>query len=114
MMDAVLQVFDPGYFAAFSPANRFVKWAACEVTQLEIIPDGMQPFLLNEGLYAVFDFKGPVSAAPAIFGYIYQEWLSGSDYQLDDRPHFEKLGEKYKNDAPDSEEEIWIPVRSKV
>jgi len=32
---------------------------------------------------------------------------------LDDRPHFEVLGDKYKNADPDSEEEIWIPIRTK-
>jgi AraC family transcriptional regulator len=32
----------------------------------------------------------------------------------DDRPHFEILGDKYKNDHPDSEEEIWILCREKI
>jgi AraC family transcriptional regulator len=32
---------------------------------------------------------------------------------LDNRPHFEILGEKYKQGSPDSEEEIWIPVKEK-
>ena len=36
-----------------------------------------------------------------------------SDYKPDDRPHFELLGAKYKNDDPDSEEEIWIPIKRK-
>ena len=35
-------------------------------------------------------------------------------YTLDDRPHFEILGEKYKNQDPDSEEELWIPIKPKV
>jgi AraC family transcriptional regulator len=34
-------------------------------------------------------------------------------YFLDDRPHFEILGDKYKNGDPDSEEEIWIPIKQK-
>jgi len=33
---------------------------------------------------------------------------------LDNRPHFEVLGEKYKNGDPESEEEIWIPVKEKA
>jgi AraC family transcriptional regulator len=32
---------------------------------------------------------------------------------LDDRPHFEVLGEKYKNNDPTSEKEIWIPILPK-
>jgi AraC family transcriptional regulator len=43
--------------------------------------------------------------------YIFNTWLPKSGYQLDRRPHFEILGEKYKNNNPDSEEEIWIPIQ---
>jgi AraC family transcriptional regulator len=39
--------------------------------------------------------------------------LPNSNYHLDDRPHFEILGEKYKNADPGSEEEIWIPIKAK-
>jgi len=38
--------------------------------------------------------------------YIFSDWLPKSDYELDEKPHFEILGEKYKNDDPNSEEEI--------
>ena len=34
-------------------------------------------------------------------------------YILDNRPHFEVLGGKYKNNDSNSEEEIWIPVKQK-
>jgi hypothetical protein len=29
-------------------------------------------------------------------------------------PHFEVLGDKYKNNDPSSEEEVWIPIKPKV
>lgn len=82
-----------------------------EVRDYNEIPDGMEPFELPGGLYAVFDYKGS-SSDPRIFQYIFSEWLPNSEYQLDNRPHFEVLGEKYKNNDPESKEEIWIPVRS--
>ncbi|MFM9945765.1 MAG: GyrI-like domain-containing protein, partial [Bacteroidia bacterium] len=44
---------------------------------------------------------------------IYGTWIPNSEYNLDNRPHFEILGEKYKNNHPDSEEEIWIPIKPK-
>ncbi|RYE38364.1 MAG: GyrI-like domain-containing protein, partial [Sphingobacteriales bacterium] len=44
---------------------------------------------------------------------IFTEWLPNSAYELDDRPHFELLGSKYKNDDAESEEEIFVPVRLK-
>ena len=71
----------------------------------------MEAFTLKEGLYAVFDYKGS-SSDNSIFHYIFSEWLPSSDYQIDDRPHFEVLGERYKNNDVNSEEEIWIPIKN--
>jgi AraC family transcriptional regulator len=39
--------------------------------------------------------------------------VPASNYDLDDRPHFEILGDKYKNGDPNSEEDIWIPIKPK-
>lgn len=103
-----LQIYLPGF--DFSPNTQFEKWAAIEVSDFEHVPDGMESFLLPEGLYAVFHYKGS-SMDTRIFQYIFGEWLPKSGYQLDNRPHFEVLGAKYKNASPDSEEEIWIPVK---
>jgi AraC family transcriptional regulator len=92
--------------------QEFDKWAAVEVSGFENIPEGMESFVLIEGLYAVFNYKG-LNTHERIFVYISTEWLPNSNYQLDERPHFEILGSKYKNNDPESEEEIWIPVQSK-
>lgn len=92
--------------------QEFEKWAAVEVSDFENIPEDMETFVLPGGLYAVFDYRGSSSDA-RIFQYIFGVWLPESEYLPDDRPHFEVLGEKYKNDDPDSEEEIWIPVKAK-
>jgi AraC family transcriptional regulator len=94
------------------PRQEFDKWAAVEVSDFNNIPDGMEHFLLNEGLYAVFDYKG-LNTDSRIFIYIFTEWLPNSDYVLDNKPHFEILGDKYRNNDPESEEEIWIPVQPK-
>jgi AraC family transcriptional regulator len=109
-----MQVYDPSYdFKNFNPAAEFEKWAAIEVTDFDSIPADMEQFELQGGPYAVFIHKGAASRGPETFTYIFGSWLPNSDYLLDNRPHFEILGEKYKNDDPDSEEEIWIPVRPK-
>ena len=108
-----VQVYNPDYFSHFNPDTEFEKWAAIEVSGFESIPEGMESFILPAGLYAVFLHKGPASAGAATFGYIFSTWLPNSEYSADDRPHFEILGAKYKNDDPESEEEIWIPVKKK-
>lgn len=92
--------------------QQFDKWAATEVTDYSNVPDGMETFILPSGLYAIFNYKG-LNTDNSIFIYIFTEWLPNSDYVLDDRPHFELLGAKYKNNDPASEEEIYIPVRTK-
>jgi AraC family transcriptional regulator len=107
-----MQVYKSTHFTDFKPTNEFEKWATVEVTNFENVPNDMETFSLAGGLYAVFDYKG-LSTDNSIFQYIFSTWLPGSEYDLDDRPHFEVLGEKYKNNDPTSEEEIWIPIRPK-
>ena len=107
-----LQIYDASYYENFKPNNEFEKWATVEVTDFNTIPHGMEAFTLAGGQYAVFDYKGS-SADDTIFQYIFTTWLPTSKYQLDNRPHFEVLGEKYKNNDSNSEEEIWIPIRRK-
>ena len=92
---------------------EFERWAAMEVTHFESIPADMEAFIMEEGLYAVFLHKGAASSGPNTFKYIFETWLPNSGYIYDDRPQFEILGEKYKNEDPDSEEEIWIPIKHK-
>jgi len=107
-----MQLYPPHFFDAFDASKEFTKWAATEVSNFEKIPEGMESFTLSGGLYAVFYYKG-LNTDSSIFQYIHGTWLPQSEYQLDYRPHFEILGEKYKNNDPASEEEIWIPVKLK-
>ena len=108
-----MQIYPPGYYEQFDPTIEFEKWAAVEVGDFENIPEGMQSMILDKGQYAVFDYKGS-STDSSIFSYIFSEWLPRSNYSIDNRPHFEVLGTAYKNNDPDSEEEIWIPIRTKI
>lgn len=106
-----LQIYSPLFFEKFNPDKEFEKWAAMEVSDIENVPAGMEALILKGGLYAVFHYRGSSEDAEATFRYILGSWLPASDYSLDNRPHFEVLGEKYKNGSPDSEEELWIPVK---
>jgi AraC family transcriptional regulator len=109
-----LQIHDsPLGLLHFNPATKFEKWAAVEVTNFDEVPGEMETFLLPAGLYAIFHYKG-LSTDTSIFQYIFSQWLPNSGYELDHRPHFEILGEKYKNGNPDSEEDIFIPVKPVV
>lgn len=106
-----IEVYEPLYFNNYNPEKEFDKWATVEVTDFEKVPDDMDTLILPRGLYAVFIHKGAAGKGPETYQYIFGTWLPASDFQLDDRPHFAVMGEKYKNDDPDSEEEVWIPVK---
>jgi AraC family transcriptional regulator len=109
-----MQVYDDNFsFAQFNPNATFYKWAAAEVSSHDTIPDGMEAYTIPAGMYAVFTYKGNPINAGSFFQYIFAEWLPQSKYVLDARPHFEVLGDKYKNNDDGSEEEVWIPVRPK-
>ena len=105
-----VQIYDTSYFQNYYPAKKFVKWASAEVSGFENVADNFENFIMPAGLYAVFHHEG---MGAGIFQTIFTEWLPNSEYELDHRPHFEVLGEKYKNGSPDSEEDIWIPVKPK-
>ncbi|WP_262501362.1 GyrI-like domain-containing protein [Roseivirga echinicomitans] len=49
----------------------FEKWAGVEVLGSSPIPEGMENFNLEEGLYAVFDYKGSSTATK--FSVIFSE-----------------------------------------
>ncbi len=105
-----LQVYPPEYYTVFSPKREFKKYALVEVLDYNSVPDGMETFTLAGGLYAIFDYKG-ANGDPSIFQYIYEDWIPKSKFELDHRPHFEVLGANYENNNPNSEEEIWIPIK---
>jgi len=108
-----LEVFPVGHFDNFEASNTFQKWAAVEVSDFDIIPKDMETLIISTGLYAVFIHKGPASEGHKTYHSIFVEWLPNSDYTIDERPHFAVMDEKYKKDDPDSEEEIWIPIKNK-
>jgi AraC family transcriptional regulator len=109
-----LQIYDKSFFDNFNPNTEFEKWALVEVSNLDNIPENMEAFTLQGGIYAVFQHKNAKSTPENTFGYIYKTWVPNSEYELDNRPHFEVLGEKYKNNNINSEEEIWIPIRLRL
>lgn len=106
-----LVVYKSNHFIDYNPNNAFERWATVEVEDFVNVPDEMEPFILSGGLYAVFHYIGSSTSITGYYQNIFNDWLPNSGYVLDDRPHFEILGEKYKNDDPLSEEDIWIPIK---
>ena len=109
-----IQVYDDiSYFQNFNPQTKFTKFAMTEVSSFEIIPDEMETLTIESGLYAVFIYKGLAENFGQFANYIFSEWLPNSSYTLDNKPHFEVLGENYKPADENSQEEVWIPIKNK-
>lgn len=107
-------VYPNNFFKAFNPEQTFQKWAAVPVTKIGVpLPQPCTSMIIPSGLYAVFQHKGNYEAFVGTVQYIHNQWLPQSPYQLANRPHFEILTDTYKNNHPDSEEEVWIPIEHK-
>ena len=106
-----VEVYRRDFFKVYDPVAVFQKWATVEVADLGDVPADFETQIVPKGLYAVFIHHGPYTNAPETYDFIFKTWLPNADVELDDRPHFAVMGEKYKKEAADSEEEIWIPVR---
>ncbi len=106
-----MQVYGENRENLFAPTATFEKWAVVEVSTDKDIPDKMESYSLRGGKYAVFIHNGPASAAPKTMRYIFESWLPASEYECDNREHFEILPENYNPMDPEAREEIWIPIR---
>lgn len=106
-----VSVYPSDFFSAFDVNKSFYKWAAIATSPFSEVPEGMEVLTLNEGFYVTFIYTGLEKDYAPVFMDILTNWLPQNGYQLDDRPFFEILGEQYKNNSPESEEEIWIPIK---
>ncbi|MCZ8382279.1 GyrI-like domain-containing protein [Mycobacterium sp. CPCC 205372] len=106
-----IEQYPPRFFDVFDPATSFVKWAAVAVSDDVGAPPGMDQLLSPAGRYAVFLHRGPAADGPGTYRYIFGDWIPKSGHTVDDRPHLAVMGERYIPDSPDSEEELWIPIR---
>lgn len=97
----------------FNLQTEFEKWAATPILSEEKKEEGLDEINIPAGLYAFFLHKGLPQDFPKTSQFIYQSWLPKSGYILDARPHFEVLDHRYKLNDPDSEEQVWIPVKPK-
>lgn len=103
--------YDLVYFKSFNPNSIFKKWATVEVENFEDIPQNMSSITIESGLYAVFTYQGLAKDFSNLMQYIFTEWLPKSAYTLDNRAHFNLLGSKYIKDSPDSQEDVYIPIK---
>jgi len=106
-----LQNYDDFDYHKMSPTMTFEKWIGVEVTNLDYVPKGMETLTIKSGNYLVIDFKGTMQEFIKNWNYLHSQWLPNSEYELDNRPHFEKLSPSYNPTNAVNEEEIWVPIK---
>ncbi|MDD3287855.1 MAG: AraC family transcriptional regulator [Alphaproteobacteria bacterium] len=90
--------------------DKFHYTAALRVNENAPVPEGMEKIHIAAQEYAVFTHKGPTSNITITNDFIWKTWLPQSGVDLADAPDFELYGAKWKDNAPDSEFEIFVPI----
>lgn len=71
----------------------------------------MQSLTINAGKYLVINFEGTIEDFVSFWQDIHFNWLPNSEFKIDNRPHFERLGPEYNPNQAVNKEEIWIPIK---
>lgn len=95
----------------FNPNQSFEKWIGVEVADLDNVPKDLEILTIHSGKYVVIDFEGSIEEFLGLWKNIHETWLPNSGFELDDRPHFEKLPPSYNPMQKVNKEQIWIPVK---
>lgn len=106
-----LQKYTDFNFKMFNPNDVFEKWIGVEVRDFDAIPQNMETLLIPASKYLVIDFKGTIPKFIKLWQHIHSTWLPNSEFELDNRPHFERLPSSYSPIQAINEEEIWIPIK---
>lgn len=91
--------------------GEILHFAAVEIDENQIIPEGMVERILPYSRYVVFHHNGPISDIQNSYGYIYKEWLPCSGYELS------KIGrdmqiyyKRFKPTDKNIEMDIFVPI----
>lgn len=69
--------------------------AATAVSDFGVLPEGCKEFVIEAGLFAIFEFNGGVEALPEASHYIYNDWVPESEYEIRDGFDMEIYSKKY-------------------
>jgi AraC family transcriptional regulator len=89
-----------------------ITYTACvEVSNSDLIPEGTVQALIPAGTYAVFTHAGPTENLDQTFSYAYTKGLAKENLELAGEFDIEVYDHRYKEGSPDSELDIYIPVK---
>ena len=102
------------YGPEFHKDHQWMYFPSTEVSSLDEIPEALFGKILPSATYAVFTVKGGVPKIGETFMYAYDTWFPASEYEVAHPFDFEYYDERFKADDPDSELDIYIPIKAKT
>jgi AraC family transcriptional regulator len=91
--------------------EKFEYVAGLMVSKTDPIPEGFVSRELKPQKYAVFTHKGSLETLKDTYNFIYATWLPNSGYECAETPDFEWYDDRFKDFAPDSEFDIYVPIK---
>jgi AraC family transcriptional regulator len=98
-------------YKEFTAETAFTEIVGKAVKNFDHIPQGMTTKVVPAYKYAVFTHKGALNTLGDTYDYIYGTWLPKSGMSFGDADDFELYDGRFKMGAPDSEMDIYIPVK---
>ena len=95
----------------FDENTKFAYIAGMIVENFDNVPKGMETLEIPAQKYAVATHKGSLDTLHDTYHYLYAEWLPNSDYEFWPSAEIEWYDEQFKFSSPDSEFDIYIPVK---
>ncbi|WP_104809643.1 GyrI-like domain-containing protein [Polaribacter filamentus] len=81
-------------FKDFNYDIKFIKWSSIEFLNSNEVPKDYKTYILKGGLYTVFIHKGQAGGFSKTFEFIFSDWIPNSNYERDNREHFDLIGIK--------------------
>jgi AraC family transcriptional regulator len=86
--------------------------AAVSVSNSSEAPAGMTNDKVPANTYAVFN--ATLAGIGEAFGFIFNQWLPGAEFEQLKAPYFERYGVEFDPSNPDSRIQIFIPVKRRA
>jgi len=101
-----------GLMGMMDKEGNFEYIAAIPVDRVSEIPEGMVAREINNAKYLVFTHVGDAEKMKETYDFVYNKYCPecGEDVRYDTY-HFELYDERFKNFTPDSEFDIYVPIK---
>jgi AraC family transcriptional regulator len=99
-----------GVCCDFDAAGQFDYVCGVAVSTLAGLAPELSGIRIQARHYLVFRHRGHISAIPATWRAIMENWLPGSGFRMVNAPNFERYAEDFDGSTGLGGVEIWLPI----